>query len=168
MSNFTPEEWRTLLALVSLVGAGAVGGMFFAFSSFVMPALARLPRAEGIAAMQSINVTVLRPSFLGVFIGTALLSVVAIVLALRAPEAAGSMELLAAGLSYVVAVFLVTGMRNVPMNEALARIDTTKAEEAEAGEYWEHYLRRWTRWNSVRTGASLAASLLFALAALAG
>jgi hypothetical protein len=42
-----------------------VGGIFFTFSSFVMKALARLPSAEGIAAMQSINVVVLNPSFLG-------------------------------------------------------------------------------------------------------
>ena len=31
--------------------------MFFAFSTFVMQALDRLPAPQGIAAMQSINVT---------------------------------------------------------------------------------------------------------------
>ena len=36
-----------------------------------MKALARVPSAEGIGAMQSINVVVLNPSFLGAFIGTA-------------------------------------------------------------------------------------------------
>ena len=39
-----------------------------------MKALSRLPSAEGIAAMQSINVVVLNRSFLGAFIGTAVLS----------------------------------------------------------------------------------------------
>jgi uncharacterized membrane protein len=32
---------------------------------------ARLPAREGIAAMQSINVVVINPAFLGVFLGTA-------------------------------------------------------------------------------------------------
>ena len=46
---------RTPLALLLCVAAGTVGGVFFAFSTFVMKALARLPHAQAIAAMQSIN-----------------------------------------------------------------------------------------------------------------
>jgi hypothetical protein len=38
-------------------------GVFFAFSSFVMAALRRLPAAQGIAAMQSIHVTAVTPVF---------------------------------------------------------------------------------------------------------
>ena len=49
------------VALAAAVGAGVNGGVFFAFSSFVMPALQRLPDAQGIAAMQSVNVTAVRP-----------------------------------------------------------------------------------------------------------
>ena len=67
--------------------------MLFAFSSFVMPALRRLPPAQGVAAMQSINVTAVRPPFMLVFGGTAVLSVALIVVALRAldePYAPGS------------------------------------------------------------------------------
>jgi uncharacterized membrane protein len=60
-----------VLTLTSAVGAGLVAGIFFAFSSFVMKALDRLPPAQGIAAMQSINVAVLNPWFLGAFLGTA-------------------------------------------------------------------------------------------------
>jgi uncharacterized membrane protein len=63
MTVFVPA----LLAL----GAGLVAGVFFAFSSFVMKALAQLPAEQGVAAMQRINVVVLNPAFLGVFVGTA-------------------------------------------------------------------------------------------------
>jgi len=44
-----------ILTLVSALGCGLIAGVFFAFSAFVMKALARLPPAQGIAAMQSIN-----------------------------------------------------------------------------------------------------------------
>ena len=44
---------------LALLGAAVIGGVFFAFSSFIMKALARIPSPEGIAAMQSINVVVL-------------------------------------------------------------------------------------------------------------
>ncbi len=60
-----------VVGTMALLGSALVGGIFFAFSSFVMKALARVSSAEGIGAMQSINVVVLNPSFLGAFMGTA-------------------------------------------------------------------------------------------------
>ena len=59
------------LTLFSAPGCGLIGGVLFAFSSFVMNALARLPAAQGIAAMQSINVVVINPLFMTAFLGTA-------------------------------------------------------------------------------------------------
>src|SRR5207247_3508326 len=58
-----------LLTFVAALGSGLVAGIFFAFSNFVMRALARIP--HGIAAMQSINVVVLNGWFFAVFFGTA-------------------------------------------------------------------------------------------------
>jgi uncharacterized membrane protein len=45
--------------LVAALGCGLMAGLFFAFSLSVMKALARLPSAEGIVAMQSINVAII-------------------------------------------------------------------------------------------------------------
>jgi len=39
------------LTLLVAIGCGIVGGVFFGFSTFVMKALARLPAAQGLAAM---------------------------------------------------------------------------------------------------------------------
>ena len=39
------------LTLIAAIGCGLVAGVFFAFSSFVMKALARLQPAQGVAAM---------------------------------------------------------------------------------------------------------------------
>ena len=50
-----------------------MAGLFFIFSVCIMTALGRLAPASGIAAMQSINVTILNGIFLTVFMGTALL-----------------------------------------------------------------------------------------------
>ena len=44
------DEVLFVLTLVTALGCGLVGGIFFAFSSFVMRALTRLPPAQGIAA----------------------------------------------------------------------------------------------------------------------
>lgn len=155
-------ELLQVVALVGVLGAGTIGGVFFAFSSFVMPALGRLPSEQGLAAMQSINVAVLRPSFLAPFLGTALLSLGALVLAGVCWDEPGAEFLAAGGASYLVGTFLVTGLGNVPLNETLESVDP---KDARAPAAWERYLRRWTTWNHLRTAAALVAALCFILGA---
>ena len=157
------DDLSRVLALAGVLGSGVIGGVFFAFSSFVMPALGRLPTEQGLAAMQSINVAVIRPSFLGTFIGAALLSLGAIALAgLRWGEP-GAVVLATGGALYLFGTFLVTGTRNVPLNNALEKLEPADAHAAEA---WESYARRWTLWNHVRTVAALLATLSFSLVLL--
>jgi uncharacterized membrane protein len=149
-----------VLTVACALGAGLVGGIFFAFSTFVMAALGRLPPAHGIAAMQSINIIVLNRLFLGPFIGTAVLCAVLVVLGVLA-GAPGVLALVAGSLLYVVGTFGVTLRCNVPLNEALARVEPTSAEGASV---WTRYLADWTFWNHVRTAASLLATVAFMLA----
>jgi uncharacterized membrane protein len=145
-----------LLALLTALGAATVGGVFFGFSSFVMKALSQLPAEQGVAAMQRINVVVINPWFMGVFMGTLLLSIACGVVALMS----GSSALLVAGLLYAVGTFGVTMAFNVPRNNRLARLD---ASSPDAIAYWPSYVREWTRWNHVRTGAALASAVCAAL-----
>jgi uncharacterized membrane protein len=147
-------DWLFILALLAAIGAALVAGVFFAFSSFVMPALAQLAPAAGIAAMQSINVVVLRSVFMPVFLGTALLS------AVIALSSRGNMLLLSGGLLYLLGCFGVTALRNVPLNHRLARAEP----ESDAGAaLWAHYLRRWVQWNHIRTMAATMSAILLAL-----
>jgi hypothetical protein len=59
----TPK-WLFTLKLLTALGCGLAAGVFFAFSTFVMPALVRLQPPQGIAAMQSINITAINPLFM--------------------------------------------------------------------------------------------------------
>ena len=148
------------LTLVSALGCGLVGGAFFAFSTFVMNALARLPAAQGIAAMQLINVTVINPLCGAVFLGTAAACVLLAVSSLLRWREPGAAYILAGSLLYLAGVILVTGLFNVPRNNALAAIAPTSAEGASL---WADYLSGWTAWNHV-TIASLAAAALLTIA----
>jgi uncharacterized membrane protein len=144
-------------------GAAIVGGIFYAFSSFVMRALARLAPLQGAEAMQAINIVVIAPSFMAVFMGTAVLSV-ALVGALVLAGGHGNAALLASGAAcYLLGCFGVTLACNVPLNNRLAGLDG-----APAAEYWPRYAAPWLRWNHVRTAASLLASGLFVAALLEG
>jgi uncharacterized membrane protein len=140
------------LPLLVCLGAAIVAGVFFAFSNFVMKALAQLPASQGIGAMQRINVVVLNPLFLGVFVGTAVLSGICILAGFFPWGQPRSLLLLLAGVCYLVGSFGVTAGFNVPRNERLARMD---GQSDEAAAYWPVYLREWLRWNHVRTVASL-------------
>jgi uncharacterized repeat protein (TIGR03806 family) len=147
------------------LGAGLMAGVFFAFSSFVMPALARLPAAQGVRAMQSINVVVLNRSFLGVFVGTGVACLWLSITAIRAWSDPGSLCRLTGCIAYLLGVMLVTGGANVPLNEALARVAPNAAQAAQA---WPPYVAAWCRWNHVRTLAALGALAAFILALLRG
>ena len=68
-----------VLILIAVIGSGIVGGIFYGFSSFVMRGLGRLPPEQGAAAMNHINVTVITPSFMLAFMGTALICVVILI-----------------------------------------------------------------------------------------
>lgn len=149
------------LTLIAALGAGLIAGVFFAFSSFVMKALGRLATAQGIAAMQSINVAVINPAFLGTFFGTGALSLVLAGLAVARWGAPEAVYALAGGLIYVAGSILATVFGNVPLNNALARIAPASEEGAKL---WARYLKTWTMWNSVRTAASLAACACFIVA----
>ena len=142
----------------ALTGSAIVGGIFLAFSSFIMKALARLPSAEGIRAMQSINVVVLNPLFLGIFTGTALVCMLVAALAILDWQAAGSAWFVGATIAYVCGTFLVTGLGNVPLNNRLAAVE---ASDESASPVWQDYLSRWTRLNTIRTMAALVAVMLF-------
>ena len=155
------DQLFILLVILCALGSGAIGGVFFAFSNFVMPALARLAPGEGIRAMQAINVTVLNRLFLGTFMGTGLLSLAAIVVALLSWNGNASLCAVLAGAAYVLGSILVTMRGNVPLNNALMRV--TQAD-ALGDATWRGYVRDWTKWNTVRTIACFIAMALFIVA----
>lgn len=152
------------LALVTFwatLGAGLVAGAFFAFSTFIMAALFRLPAAQGVAAMQSINIVVINPWFMGALFGTGLPCLLLIASSLLDWSAPGAALRLGGGALYLVGTVLVTIACNVPLNDALAAFP---AESAGAASLWPRYVRGWTMWNHVRTGAALSATVLLSVA----
>lgn len=147
-----------VLAFSAAIGSGIMGGLFFAFSTFVMRALAALPPSLGMAAMQSINRVILTPLFLGVFLGMALLSAGLAIHAILYWQAPSSSWLFSGSLLYLAGGLVVTMLCNVPRNNRLA-VATPDAADSE--QIWKRYLDGWTKWNHVRTLATLGACATF-------
>jgi uncharacterized membrane protein len=155
------DKLISILTFSSGLGCGLIGGVFFAFSAFVMKALARLSPAHGIAAMQSFNIVVINPLFFAVFFGTAAGCVFLAISSLARWQRPGAVYLLIGSLLYLVGTILVTMLFNVPRNNALAAVDPTSSDGARL---WIDYVVSWTAWNHVRTIAALAAAALLTIA----
>ena len=152
---------RAPALVVAALGSGLVAGCFAVFTLVVMPALVALPAPAGLAAMQSVNRTAVRPVFMVLLFGTGVLCLV-----LAAVELPGDRRslVLAPAAVYLAGVVGVTVLANVPLNDALATLD---AGTAGAAQTWQDAAGAWTRWNTVRSLAALVSAALL-LGALAG
>jgi uncharacterized membrane protein len=149
------------LTLGTALGSGLTAGAFFAFSSFVMKALARLTPAEGTRAMQAINIEAPTPVFMTALFGTGLACATLAIWGLVDWDDSYSPWLLAGAVVYIVGTPVLTIVYHVPRNNALARAD---ADTDEAARLWQRYLVEWTRANHLRTVAPLAAAAALTIA----
>src|ERR1700712_4351729 len=90
----------------SAIGCGLIAGLYFAFSAFIMTALGRLDQAAGVAAMNAINVDIVRSLFMPLFLGTTLTSALLAVLACLRWGEPGAIAALAGGVLYVAGMFV--------------------------------------------------------------
>ncbi len=146
------------LVFATGIASAVVGGVLFAFSGFVMRALARIAADRGIAAMQSINIVVQNWLCSLLFFGTGLASVYLIIWSLMNLEEEGAAYVLAGGLLYVLGGLGVTAAFNVPLNNKLAKVESA-SEEGRL--LWQKFVPVWMAWNHVRTVACMAASVSF-------
>jgi uncharacterized membrane protein len=153
-----------VLTTIAALGCGIVGGVFFAFSVFVMKALGRLPPSKGISAMQSINTAAPAPWFMAALFGTGLACVALAISALFRLDEPDAVFLLVGGALYLVTIVL-TIVFHIPRNDALAIVDPDSTDGAS---YWSYYLSAWTTWNHARTISSVAAAAALTVALRVG
>ena len=147
----------TVLLWIAALSSGLMAGVYFAFSVFIMKAFGKIKTAQSIAAMNSINETILRSLFMPVFFGSSIVSVLLIIVAFAQWGEAGSGLIFIAGATYFVGMFMCTVVFNVPLNNLLARLNKDSANDQEA---WSHYLNTWTKWNHLRTLSSLVTCMI--------
>lgn len=156
-------DWPLYFALFLALWSAIVGGNFSAFSEFIMSALKKTEPAGGIEAMQNINRDVIKTQFVAGILSIAAFSAIFAVYSLFVFEGAALVTLILASLVYLASVFLVTMLGNVPMNDALARLDH---DSLDARIYWEKYTRTWTLLNHARSFGSILTSGLYIIAAI--
>lgn len=150
--------WMQTLVLAALLGSALMAGLFFAFSTFIMKAFAEIPSDAGVHAMRSINRVIINPWFIVAFIGTSVLSVVIGTIAIIGKAGEGGVWFLTAAALYLAGTILVTGTKNVPLNNQLENVP-----DAEVDAFWQHYLTKWTHYNHSRAVASSLAVVFYGI-----
>lgn len=146
------------LTLFCIAGSAADGGAYFAFSTFVMQGLQRLPVDAAVMAMQQIDLTAMNFWFGLALFGTGLASLALAAQVIRKHRSRGSM--LTAVVLYLLSLAVTFG-GNVPLNDALAKAD---AHAANAAQVWAAFYNVWMLWNHTRTILALASTVFFAIA----
>lgn len=140
-----------VLTVATAIGSAAVGGLFYAFSTFVMRGLNRTDPAKAAVAMRGINTEAqANAPFLLLFLGTGVLA-----LALGVIAVINRDSYLLAGAVLALLPTVITIAFNVPLNNRL-----------ESGLDWASYLGPWTAWNHVRAVTGLLGGALLAIAGM--
>jgi uncharacterized membrane protein len=150
--------WFILFCMFLIIAYAVVGGVFLAFSDFIMRSLRMTSGTGGIEAMQIINREVFYWVFMALLIGLVPLSLGLLGYASVSLNGTGAILLRLAAVSYVVGVFGVTVAGNVPLNTQLDGMEFTS--EATRQFWVTRYVPHWTFWNTVRTVGSVLSSVL--------
>lgn len=150
----------TIILILGLVLNALMAGLYFAFTTAVMPALARVDDRGYVTAMQRINESILNPVFLTTFLGALVVPVVAVFLHLGV-DGRSRLPWIVAGAVLYATTIVITGIVNVPLNNRLAAAGAVSEQTAPAVRAAFH--DRWTRFNSVRTVLCAAAVVALAI-----
>lgn len=142
-----------IAAIVSLVLAAAIFGFFYAWICSTMWGLDLTDPRVAIEAMQAMNTSVRNPVFFVSFFLTPVAWGVAALLGWQAGLRRAAILFAVAGAIYLTTGLILTTVVNVPMNEALGRIDVPADLEA-ARQVWAAYSPTWQGWNIARTVTS--------------
>ncbi|AZA80114.1 DUF1772 domain-containing protein [Chryseobacterium sp. G0186] len=142
-------KMTTVVLILTAVLTALIAGLFYAYSCSVVLGLGKLSDAEYLKAMQHINREILNPVFFMSFMGTAILLPVATFL-LRSEQPV-FIFLLLATLAYLIGVFGVTVMGNVPMNDMLDQFDISNSTTEAIRKMREGFESRWNFLNNIRT-----------------
>ena len=136
-----------LLDEIAIISFGFLGGVYFAFSFFVMQSLNKFDHKEAIKAMSSINLVILKSPFMILFFFSSFIALALFIKSIFAYEILSSRGF--ASLVFLIGMFLCTAMKNVPLNDKLASFNNSLSPEHE----WNYYYKNWTMWNHVRTAS---------------
>jgi len=155
---------QSLTTVLAIVFTGLSAGLLFGWRVSVIPGTARSSDRTYIEAMGHINAAIINPIFILVFLGAPVLQLVAVIRDFDSSFSSRAWTEAAALIVYVVGVFGVTAVGNIPINNRLAAFDLDNSSDDELKSMRTAIERPWNRWHNLRTIAAVASFALMALA----
>ena len=146
--------WLDEIAIISF---GFIGGVYFAFSFFVMQSLNKVSHPEAIRTMNSINSVILKSPFMFLFFFSSFIAFIIFLENLILYKLISNKGF--ASIVFLIGMSLCTATKNVPLNNKLADFDlndSTSNPEIE----WNDYYKNWIKWNHVRTTSCFTSMVL--------
>lgn len=154
---------KSILLFAAIFLTGLSAGLFYAWQVSVIPGTQKIPDANYLTTMQSINRAILNPSFFLVFFGS--LISLGFAAAFQYGEGISFWFTLAAALVYLIGTFGVTAFGNVPLNDQLDALSLIDLDRAKQLQFRSTYEGQWNRLHLLRTAFSLLAFFLALMAA---
>ncbi len=155
-----------VLLFLTILFSGLVAGLMYAFSCSVNTGLKNLSDPAYLSAMQSINIAIQNPLFFISFMGLLVIFPITVFKYYHAGANTTFCLILASAVIYIAAVFGVTVLGNVPLNEKLARFTIHKASPEEIASMRQLFEIPWNTFHTIRTIASIVSFSLCILSAI--
>lgn len=109
---------RTATLVAATLGSGIMSGVFFIYSNAIMPGLGDTNDRTFVGAFQQIDTAIINPVFLIVFMGTLVITGIALFLH-RAKDQRSLLPWIAGAFVLYLAVVIATVTINVPLNDEI-------------------------------------------------
>lgn len=151
---------------IAILLTGLSAGLFYAWQVSVITGTKLVKDSTYIETMQKINRAIINPPFMLIFLGSLLMQILSVILHWN--TVAAFWLVLSATVLYAGGTVMVTGLGNVPLNEAL---DKVKLNESSAGQIHgerENYEGPWNRLHTIRTVFAVLSFMILSAAAFPG
>lgn len=152
-----------IILYISIILTGLSAGLFYAWQVSVIPGTKLVQDVTYIETMQQINRAIINPPFMLIFLGALIMQILSVYLYWNTTGA--FWFILGATALYGAGTVLITGMGNVPLNDAL---DSLKLRQLSADQITAErrgYEARWNRFHIIRTAFSVFSFMMLLAAA---
>ncbi|WP_167017343.1 DUF1772 domain-containing protein [Chitinophaga sp. Cy-1792] len=136
-----------IIYILSCCLTGLMAGLFLCWSIATMPGITQLNDSQFIAAMQAMNRAIVNPVFVISYMAPLVLLPLLSWKTLHHPAFG---IILTATILYIVS-FLITMVCNVPLNEALDKVDVAQAGADVLKQQRLNFVSAWITWHTIRT-----------------
>ena len=154
---------KTLIIIVATLSTGLMAGIFFTWTNAVKPGIGTLDDMTYMKAFQAMNRLILNRLFYIVFILPVLTISISTYMSFGSTKLYVFELFLLSTLLYMLGVFLITILGNIPLNELLENTDLEKISLTELSDLRGKIENKWNNFNLIRTVSSFISFLLLVI-----